>query len=73
MEWLKMTMDNDSQGSFQPSLWCDYIPNWGGIEALRSAMNTNTITALQSAIMIYSYPTDTNNIVWISKIQRKRE
>ena len=56
MEWMKMTMtmDNDSQGSFQPGPWCAYVPNWDGIEALQSV--------LRSAVMIYSYPTGTNSI-----------
>jgi len=42
-----------TQGEFTSGPWCRFVPNWDGIEALKTLMDNGTILPEQSAVMVY--------------------
>jgi len=59
-------LNTETQGSFAPGPWCQYIPNWDGIEPLQSAMESDgSIATAQSAVMVYNNngDDDHNNVL----------
>mmetsp|Transcript_12242 Transcript_12242/g.17077 ORF Transcript_12242/g.17077 Transcript_12242/m.17077 type:complete len:315 (-) Transcript_12242:66-1010(-) len=42
-----------TQGSFTNGPWCQYVPNWDGIEPLKGKMDDGSILPEQSAALIY--------------------
>merc|ERR1712087_254072 len=43
------------QGAFVAGPWCQYVPNWGGVEPIRMLMGSNAMHT-QFAVMLHDTP-----------------
>lgn len=50
------------KGSFERGPWCNYVPEWDGVEPLKAVMDDKTIPSDQSAVLIYGSPADTAKV-----------